>query len=479
MRKWIGLILSVLLIIAFLPAMLGLLAKRSLDHVVADLPLPEGMTLSLQDYTFGWLNSYVAIKIHIKENERLAQYVEEELNVIVHGHIKHGPLLMTDQGMHVGIAEVKTHATLKDIQGLTEQNQQELALLFKDNDILRAESLIHLNQAISIFLKSSPVEEQINGETIQWSGLQAQIKADRQLNHLDTLLTISPVLFTTAQGATLDMAQAQYMSQLSRDEQSPWVGQQAFHLPTFYLKDETGAIFRFDQLNVTTQSHIEQDLFDAALNVAANNIELNQHHFDELRVELEFDSLEKQALFLLGQLFKKPSRSPQDRQEMIKLLVSALSPGANMELDYLLKMQSDQVVLQVDLKFPNLGEETKDVTAQSTALLKGLDASVKFIAPMQFVKDQLFNMAWSSWMQQLGTQTPSQDQQTQIQQMVDNQLAGLIQSGVFIAKDSTYHLEFDYAEGNMVLNGRPISQGEIFLLLMLLLQVTPNESTAH
>ena len=122
MRKWIGVILTVLLVIAFLPAGFGILAKKSLDQLVADLPMPNGMSLTLQNYTFGWLSSYVAIKVHMDENPQRASYrLNDALDIIIHGHIAHGPIVMTERGLRAGIARLDTHATLKDFQGLTQK----------------------------------------------------------------------------------------------------------------------------------------------------------------------------------------------------------------------------------------------------------------------------------------------------------------------------------------------------------------------
>src|SRR5580692_9497166 len=100
MRKWLGLIITALLIIVFLPAGFGILAKKSLDRLVADLPMPDGTTLTMQDYTFGWLSSYVAFKIQTPKTPENAHYISgETLDIIIHGDIIHGPFVATQQGM--------------------------------------------------------------------------------------------------------------------------------------------------------------------------------------------------------------------------------------------------------------------------------------------------------------------------------------------------------------------------------------------
>jgi uncharacterized protein YdgA (DUF945 family) len=280
-------------------------------------------------------------------------------------------------------------------------------------------------------------------------------------------------------GALLDAAQAQFVAQLYREEGSIWVGEQIFTMPTFYLKDETGKVMRFDHLRVMSNSHIVDRLLRASLDIEADNIEINQQVIDQLRFDLELSDFASEPLLALSQLMHQPQPwSADQRQKGFELMTAALLPGADIELDYRLNMQNEQVLLRGMLNFPNISDTaSKDVTANAQQLLQHLNSSLEFKAPQVVVKDLLFDMTWSALTQQMGQQAPNADQEMQIKQMTENQVAGLVTNGVLVAQDSNYLLEFDYHQGQMVLNEKPISQGEIFLLLMLLLQVTPDEST--
>lgn len=480
MRKWIGLILTVLLIIVFLPAGFGLLAKKSLDRLVTDLPMPDGVTLTVQDYTFGWLSSYVALKVHVLKNEKRARYITDDaVDIIVHGHVAHGPFVMTQRGLRTGIARVDTHATLKDFHGLSEQTQKELALLFKDNELLHASSVFQFIQGIHIDLKSSPIQAQVAGDSVQWNGFDAQIQVNHSFDSVHTHAIFSPILFTTQQGAILDAAQSEFVAELHRENASLWTGEQTFSLPTFYLKDEAGAVLRFDHLRLTSVSNILDHLLQASLMIEADNIELNNQIVEQLRFDMELANIASDPLLALSQLMKKPQPwLSADKREGFKLIMQALSPGADLEINYTLNMKNDRIVLQGMLDFPNISDKVDQnaaVTAQQ--LLQGLNAQLEFMAPQSVVNELLFDMTWASLTRQMGAQ--GVDEEMRIKQMIDKQVQTLVQNGVLVAKDNSYLLNFDYQQGNMVLNTRAISEGEMFLLLMLLLQATPDESIAH
>ncbi len=482
MRKWGTLVLTVLLVLAFLPAGFGILAKKSLDQLVIDLPVPEGVTLSVQNYMFGWLNSYVAIKVHLPKNaQRSRQWANEAIDITVHGHIAHGPFVMTDKGLRIGLARLDTHASLKDIQGLHPVIQNELALFFKDNDLLRASSVFHFTKGMSIDLKSSPIHAKADGDNIQWNGFNAHIQINKDFDKLHTDLIISPVLFATKNGAMLDAAQGQFLAQLSRDEGSAlWVGTQVFKLPTLYLKDESGSVLRFDHLRIMSNSNIIDQLLQASLDIEADNIEVDNQVIEQLRFDLELSDFASKPLLALGQLMHKPQPwLPADRKEIFKLTTQTLLPGADIEMDYMLNMQQNQVFLRGMLNFPNVSDkvdENEVIIAQQ--LLQDLNARLEFMAPQEVVKELLYDMTWSALVQQMGEQKPGESEAVQIKQMTDNQIQGLVQNNVLIARDNNYYLIFDYQQGQINLNGQVMTQGELFLLLMLLLQATPNESPA-
>lgn len=480
MRKWIGLILTTLLVIIFLPAGCGILAKKSLDHLIADLPMPEGMTLSLKEYTFGWLSSYAAINIHIEKTPQRAQYMAgDTMDIVIHGNMAHGPLMLTKRGIRPGIARLDTHANAKDFHGLNEKTQQELDLLFKDNDLLFASSLFQFLQGIRIDIYSSPIHAQAGQDVLQWGGINGHIKINHDFDQLHTDLIITPVLFTTQEGAIFDMAQAHFVAQMYREEKSIWVGKQVFQLPTLYLKDATGAVLRFDHLHVMSDSNILDELLHASLKIEAEHLELKNQVIDQLRFHIELSDLSSPPLFALSQLMHKKSWSMTDRKEMFKLITQALSTGADIELDYLLHLQDNQVLLRGLLYFPNLSDENEHVASIAQQLLQGLTAHVEFAAPQDTFKELLFNTTSSALTQQMGTLVV--EQEMQIKQTIDSKIQNWIDSGVLVANDKNYYLDFDYQQGNMILNTHPISQGDLFLLLMILLQAapTPNESITH
>lgn len=477
MRKWIGSIFVVLLVLALLPAVFGLIAKRTLEQVVVDLPMPEGVSLTLENYLFGWLSSTVAIKIHVVENQQRQHFPDNTLDITVHGHITHGPLLMTEQGLRIGIAQADTHATLKDIKGLSPDTQAELAILFDDKDLLRARSLFYLNRNVAINLKSSVIQAQANGDTLQWNGFNGQININKDFTQLQSDFTISPVLFTTRLGAILDTAQMHFTTKLHRELKQPWVGEQMFNVPTFYLKDETGAVLRFDHLKVESQSNIINDMLQASLDVEANNIEFNNQRMDKMHFDVSVADFAKDPLLKLSQLMQSPQAS-ENKQELMQLVTQALITGAKVDLDYVLTMEQNKVMARVSLKFPDIRDKVSSTADSIPLLLKGLNAKVDVMAPQQGVKDLLFTLIGKTWMQQMGAPL-NEAQVNQIKQMIDAQMTALTQNNVVRAQENNYYFEFDYNQGNMTLNGKPLSQQEVFLLLMLLSEVTPHESVAH
>lgn len=482
MRKWLGVGLVVLLVIVFLPAVLGVVAKKSLDELVADLPMPNSATLTIEDYQFGWLSSYVAFKVHVEKTEQTDRYIADKtVDVIIHGDIAHGPLVATDQGLRTAIARIDTHANAKDFHGLSERGSQELALLFKENDILRASSLFQILKGVTIDVHSSPIHMELEGDNLQWNGFDANIKINHDFDQLHTHVIFSPILFTTQNGALLDTAKGEYIAQLYREDASLWVGEQILSLPTFYLKDELGAVLRFDHLRVMSVSNIIDDLLQASLDIEADNVEVNNQKIEQLRFDVEVSDFENEAVLALSKIIHKPQPlSSEDKQHAFELITKALAPGANVEVDYMLNMQNNRVILRGQLDFPNITEkfDKNNTAVNAQQLLQGLNAHLEFSAPESVVGDLLFDMTWSAITEQMNAE-PTVEEEAAVEQLIANQVFAMVESGAFVKKDNNYYLNFDYEQGNMALNDKPVTQGEIFLLLMLLFQVTPDESITY
>ncbi|HLF67644.1 MAG TPA: DUF945 family protein, partial [Gammaproteobacteria bacterium] len=354
MRKWIGSIFIVLVIIACLPAVFGLIAKHSLNRLIENLVLPPGFTISLQQYTFGWLSSYAALRIHI--DEVTPRYTaHESLDIKVHGHMTHGPLFAGNDGILLGIARLDLHADLEDFTGLAPGVKQELQQLFKGEHLLYAHGIFYFNQSMAINLKSSPMNASALGDSIQWGGFNGDIHINGAFDALQTDIKISPLLFSTAQGAVLDTAPMHFMAQLTRTSDTPWVGQQLFTVPVFYLKDETGAVMRFDHLRVLSSSAIIADLLQASVNVEATNIIMDTQNIDQLHLNVTFENIASTPLMRLTQTMAKSSElTAGDLQTVFQDLILTLASGADFKLDYLVNMKTDRVIVRADLDFANI-----------------------------------------------------------------------------------------------------------------------------
>jgi hypothetical protein len=449
MRKWLTVVLMVLLILCFLPAVFGLVAKKSLDHLLEDLVLPAGVSLSLEKYTFGWLKSYVAIGVHYASTD--------SLEMIIHGNIAHGPFFSTQHGLGLGFARLDTHATLDDVTGLSEHKREELYALFGDNNLLHASSVFKLNRDISIDLQSTPLQVNDAGDVLQWQGFKAHIDVNGGFNQIHTDAFISPMLFTTATGATLDSAQAHFIAKLSREPGSPWVGEQLLTLPTFYLKDETGEVLRFDHLRVVSTSGLIEKLLQTSLVIEANNVEVANQLIEEARFHLTLNNLASEPLLALGKLINQSKNlTARDQQEILKLATQALAPGADIDLDYRLTMKDEQLILDMLLDFPDISDTAGgSVVADAHALLANLNAQVELIIPQALATDAIFTLS------------------------LDSNLETLLQNNILVVQEGAYRLLLNYSQGKFILNDQVLTQDQLLMLLMILLQASPDASITH
>ncbi len=463
MRKWIGSIFIVLIIMACLPPVLGFFAKQSLNRLIDNLVLPPGMQISLQEYTFGWLSSYASIQVHLADVT--PRYTtDQSLDIKVHGHMIHGPLFTGANGLMLGLARLNLHADLKDIQGLTPAVKQELQQLFKGEHLLHASSVFYFTGAMAVNVKSSPMNASALGDSIQWNGFNADIKINRSFDALHTNVQFSPLLFSTAQGAVLDIAPMNFIAQLTRTPDTPWVGQQLFTVPVFYLKDETGEVMRFDHLRVVSNSALIADLLQASFNVTAANIIMGTQTADQLHFDFQVENIASTPLMRLTQLMaKSQTLTAQELQTVFQDLILTLAQGADLKLDYLLNIKDKRVIVRADFEFATIQDELNDsLLNNSQHLLAGLNGRIQIVLPKTFAIEMLMQQPLSLTMtaEELNAQ-------------INHFLTAMIQQGLIVESNGIYALDLDYQQGKIMLNTRTLSQDEIYLLLMLLSQASP------
>lgn len=457
MRKGLTALFIGLIILVFIPPILGIVAKKSLENTILELPLPAGVTMSLKDYTFGWLSSYVALDIQIEKTPARAHYISDQtLDVIVHGNIQHGPFLFAKNHFKIGVAQINTFTTLEDIHGLDPSVQEELKLLFKEKHLVNINSWVKFNQDIHIDLNSSPIQAASAGDVLQWSGLQAHIQVNQKFDRFDADVKVSPLLFSTAQGALLDMAQVQFTAALTRGENSPWVGDQMLTLPTFYLKDETGSVLRFDHLRLVSMSSIMNQLLQASVTLEANNMNVANEQVDQLRFEIQLDNLASEPLLELSEFINQSqgTLSLRDKQHLLRVATQVLARGADARVNYRVNIRDEEIHLNADLDFPDIQDEITDsLLVNAQLLFAQLHADVELNVPQDLASSTLLFA-------------------------LNQNLPLLLQQGMIVVDGNVYHLAFSYQTGKFLLNGKEISQNELLALLTLLL-ANPNESTVH
>jgi uncharacterized protein YdgA (DUF945 family) len=287
----------------------------------------------------------------------------------------------------------------------------------------------------------------VNNDVLQWQGFDAEISIDSTFNHIKTDAIISPILFTTTQGTVLDTAQMHLITTLSREKNQPWTGEHLLSIPTFYLKDTTGAVLRFDHLRLVSNSAIIAHLLNATLNLEVDNIEFANEIVDKLHLNIAFNNLASTPLFALSQAIDKTDAATLPH--VLDLISQTFGEGGNVFVDYRINAHQEQMLLSVMMDFPMLQNK------QIQALLLGTHAQVILDIPNDLMHETI------------------------ITHTIGQHLSALQNAGMLIAENNAYHMEIDYNQGKFMLNKKLVPPEQILGLIILLMQGHSHASITH
>lgn len=466
--------------IVTMPLVFGYLTKYRINTMLTEAKLPEGIILEMKSYNLGYLSSHAILNVMILDPKQLQQPTEVSRHVItfnIEAEINHGPIFNAGKLEHrTGLAHIHAYLEPDDIALANEDFAKTLASIFAEKEIVSLDATINYTGALSAHLHSSDANYHADDGSVSWGGVDGTLYLSRNNNVLDASLDISPMLLQAENKSSLDFSRISILSKAKRNDDMPWVGEQAINVPSFYMRDETGREIRFSNLLFTASSDIKNKLASVHVEGKADNLQLYTQAIQDTQITMLIENLDAKSLVAFSKVTQNNVNelNEDEKRALTQALVTMLSPGALFKFTHKMDIAEGPVSAEISVQFPNLSEAVEKDPIETVAqrLMMELDASLSMETPSKWLEDTLYNIALSKLPPNAPTQVDPVTKknitpQEALRKDINDQLKTLSQAGVLINDGTHYAFHLNYDKGNIVLNGNKLTQEDITKLMNL------------
>jgi uncharacterized protein YdgA (DUF945 family) len=330
MRKIIGIVLILLLVVAASPWLAGMKFESTYQQLVAFYNLHGDVNIQILDYHRHWFSSTAKIRIKILnvDARQLSQEMgldDSRLDFIVDQQIQHGPLIYryaANLPSHFGLAAVHNIVQASPaIQDVVKKSPLNLIIL------LDSDGLVTFSGNYFKHIKTAPFQFNYSARDIhfQCQGMQSNLWVFPQQDKLRSQIILSGVMIKTKESTLVIPSLMIYFDQRIADS-GLWLGKISALTPEMIFEDVNGKSIRilgFDFHGKVSEK--SGKIFDThSLNI--NSISFGDHGFGPLRLQLSASGLSAKAIANMAAASRKILREGELYRSQLKLKMSSMLP---------------------------------------------------------------------------------------------------------------------------------------------------------
>ncbi|HDO7864765.1 TPA: YdgA family protein [Legionella pneumophila] len=441
MKKWIiSVLLLVVIVLCFYP-IIGMMALSTVKKNVDNIPRNPFLTWQLKDNHRGWFCSTAVLNLLVdlpaQENKdaqgnvkvQPALHLSLDFPIVIH----HGPFIMTNNGLHFGLAWVTT------------KPETHYGALIN-----------YLNQTVvSYSLPSINMQGTNNGDqgnfVFVWQGLSAKLKVNPKVDKASGHVTMYG-MSTKVQETDVRIGKVKINFALNRYMDDLWLGDSSILLSSVSTITNSQPVFDLQDLSMDAWAGINNNLLDFNLQLSLNKFLMNNNSYGPGQLKIELKNLDPKAMAKLNQLnYDYPSNQIAILAEIFNLLSKGATLNLNQELDTPQGHLSSSLNLAL----------TKSSFSNPGDLLQNLKGNGQFKAPIKLVKQLLFESIKSKTatpaadMPQSQVTEPLVDVDAEAHKQTEEILQKWVNKGILKVEGDYYQASFTLENTQFTVNGQP------------------------
>lgn len=378
MKKWTGVLLSLILLMLLTYYFMGYIVKDTLHKNIHALIKTPILSVHLNDYKRGWFSSQALLKLkmHVPAQTTTDKNgvsstqppVDFDLNFPLMIH--HGPFIKTDTGIRFGIGAVTT------------QPETHYGVL-----------ITYLNRTfLKYTLPSFSMKGTVGGTPneafqVNWLGLIAEVEATTRLKQITGSLTLNG-LNASAAKTSVNISKLMNQFKVYRTKENLWLGYNTLSIPLIEVEAAQSKTFQLNQFIFRIGSGIRQKSLNIDYAMSLKQLLVNGNSYGPGSFKLSLKNLNPTAMAQIHKqevnLLENEGNPTLASLALLAELPQLLSQGPELELsDCSFRLPDGIVTGYLRVSLPKSDAITTD------KLLKSASGEGQFKAPMTLVKQLL------------------------------------------------------------------------------------------
>ncbi|CEG55626.1 DUF945 family protein [Legionella fallonii] len=459
MKKWTGILLSLVVLFLLAYVITGFIVKNTLNQNVDSLPQNSILRIHLGNYQRGWFSSQaiLSIKMNIPAQERTDVHgitkMQPPMNLELNYPliIKHGPVICTDYGIRFGIGYVTTQP----------QSHYNVLINYFNETWFR-----YAFPALSF--KGGSDADSVD---FSWQGLSATLGTSSSLNNLFGDFTMYG-LNAAAGNVTFQLGTIADEFNFIHASNGLWPGKNHFSLLSAAMSQGDQKQFELDGVDLVSSSDVTEGLLSFDFNLSVNKLLVDNKTYGPGIFKLSVRNLEADAMARINKRALSAVQSNQSSVLLVPELLSnvplLLSKGSELALSTAVDLPEGKITGDFKLALPKM-----DVSDPSQLLQKA-SGSGQFKAPIAVVKELMMVLLKNSKQENTATQSSSAspdstatrlppissvtntatNSDAEMQKQVDKLLQSLIEKGYIKVEGNTYVVNLKIENQQIFVNGQ-------------------------
>ena len=344
MKKILGLVVVLAALVLGSYFGMGLITERTINKNIDVINQSSGITAKVIEYKRGWYKSKALLNwsLHIPErlskddNGQVVTIAAEDYEFKTPVVIYHGPIMYTDTGVKFGLGYAIT-----DVEMPAAYNEK-FTNLFTDESVKPNVKLSlfvnYINKSTLHFIvpKFNLITKQ-GGDRFDWDGLDSYIEISSNMTDVDGGMAIDGAKLTKSKMKAI-LGKVTNKFDLHLTDMGLYLGDANLVVPSLIVTDDDKKIFDLEQLDLTSNSNINDGLLDSFFKASLSKYTVKDKTYGPAVLEVAIKNIDAKVLAELNADANKIQQgtTDADRQKTLLAMLPELprlfSKGAKFEI---------------------------------------------------------------------------------------------------------------------------------------------------
>lgn len=461
MKKWTGVLVSLLVLILAAYYVMGYVVERTFNRNVNAIPKNSVVNVHLHDYQRGWFSSKAILSLimHVPaqkttDSNGLAKTtppVDMDFNVPV--SVQHGPVIFADGGIRFGMGQISSQP----------QTHYGMLINFLNRSVVR--------YTLPAFSMEGNVGTGATAFKFDWKGLRTVLSSSADIDNINGSMQLFG-LSVSANDGDIIVGEIKNNFDLQRDREGLWLGDSHFVVPLISVSEKSQQLFSLEGMDLNLGAHVVDESLNANYELLLAKLFVNGKTYGPGNMALHIRKLDPAVMAKINQSELNMINSGDTSLPMLSILADIpklVAKGAELEFTESFDVPEGKVTGNLKMWLP------ENAGGDPGQLVQKAKGEGQFRAPVALVKELMLMSAKSN----LGSNPPASvssqesvitpvtpgdssttiapDLNAQARAQVDGTLQKLTSKGILKLDGGYYVIDFTVENQQVMVNGQPFT----------------------